>query len=163
MKFGLQILLVIIFFIALLISIAGFGFAVLGTIEFAHAVHSFFDNEASMYAQSTAVKLLQSVDMFLLAIVLYVFALGLVMLFHKRLGDELREVLPPWLQITDFFQLKALLWESILTTLVVSFVAYLVRIRLGGNEVGLEVLVLPASIFIISLSLYFLKKAPSSH
>jgi hypothetical protein len=75
----------------------------------------------------------------------------------------LREVLPPWLQITDFFQLKALLWESILTTLVVSFVAYLVRIRLGGNEVGLEVLVLPASIFIISLSLYFLKKAPSSH
>ena len=163
MKYGLKILLVIIFFIALLVSAAGFAFTVLGAIEFVHAASHIFNHSDEMYIQSTAIKLLQSVDMFLLSIVLYVFALGIVMLFHKNIGDELREVLPEWLQIRDFMQLKALLWEAILTTLVVSYLAYLVGIKLSGGVFSIEILVLPLSILIISASLYLLKKAPSKH
>ena len=163
MKFGLKILLAIIFFIALLITFAGLAFTILGAIEFVHAVAHLFDTEQNMHVQSTAVKLLQSVDMFLLSIVLYVFALGLVMLFHKNIGDQLREVLPQWLQIRDFLQLKALLWEAILTTLVVSYVAYLVGLKLGDEPITFEVLILPLSVLIISASLFILKKAPSGH
>lgn len=163
MKYGLKILLVIIFFIALMVSISGIVFTALGAIEFFHAVGHLFDQESHMFVQSTAIKLLQSVDMFLLSIVLYVFALGIIMLFHKNIGDELREVLPEWLQIRDFLQLKALLWEAILTTLVVSFLATLVSIKLSGDSLGWEVLALPVCILIISVSLYALKKGGSEH
>ncbi|MCC6411150.1 MAG: YqhA family protein, partial [Saprospiraceae bacterium] len=151
-----------IFFIALFVSLSGFAFTILGAIEFVHAVSHIFNQGEEMFIQSTAIKLLQSVDMFLLSIVLYVFALGIVMLFHKNIGDELREVLPEWLQIRDFMQLKALLWEAILTTLVVSFLAYLVGIKLSGGAVTIEILVLPLSILIISTSLYLLKKRPKA-
>ena len=55
-------------------------------------------------------------------------------------------------------QLKSILWEAILTTLVIAFLTGIARKKINGELVDTEMLILPAGILMIALSLYFLKK-----
>ena len=104
-----------------------------------------------------AIGLLHTVDIFLVAIVFFVLALGFFILFDYE--ETPRAVkLPEWLHVKNFMQLKIILWEAILTTLVVSWLASLVEIEISGKSPDLHSLVLPAGILIIALSLFVLKK-----
>jgi uncharacterized membrane protein YqhA len=105
-----------------------------------------------------SLMLLEAVDSFLLSFVFFVFSFGLYKIFFLSNDHAINGNLPRWLQLNSIFELKALLWQSILTTLVVIFLNYAV-IMITTNTMSWEILLMPGSILIISCALYFLKLA----
>jgi uncharacterized membrane protein YqhA len=97
------------------------------------------------------------VDLFLVAIVFFVLSLGILVLFNNP-DSPLPIRLPEWLRIKNFMQLKVILWEAILTTLVVAYLASLAEKEIQGEEITVQTLVVPGGIFLIALSLFFLKR-----
>jgi len=146
----------IITVIALLVFAVGIAITFLGIYDFVHVFTFFAEYKSDMLIKMIAVGLLQAVDLFLIAIVMFVFALGLLVLFDNK--EEIPLKLPEWLKVKNFMQLKIVLWEAILTTLVVSYLAGLVQAKMNGEVISVSHLILPGSILLISLSLYFLKK-----
>ena len=63
-------------------------------------------------------SILESLDVFLVALVFLIFALGIAKLFLPEPSEKGGLRLPNWMQIQNFTQLKLLLWEAVLTTLV---------------------------------------------
>lgn len=142
--------------IAVLVAIAGIALAFIGLYELWLVVlHIGSDKEH--IAGLIATGLLKMVDMFLMAIVFFVFSLGVLILFYDS-ETALPIRLPEWLRIKTFIQLKVILWEAILTTLVVSYVAGLAEKRMDRQTVSPFDLIIPGAILIIALSLFFLKK-----
>jgi hypothetical protein len=88
----------------------------------------------------------------------FVFALGLLILFTKISDDEFPAQIPGWLRIKSFIELKIILWEAILTTLVVGYLARLAALTFEGRSLTYASLVIPGAILLIALSVYFLKK-----
>ena len=152
-----NVLRVFISIIALLVLASGIVLTMLGVYDF---VMTFVDQDygdGHNLARSMAVGLLKSVDLFLVAIVFFVFSLGILVLFHNA-ENPLPIKLPEWLRIKNFMQLKVILWEAILTTLVTSYLANLVETRMNGREINTMQHLIPAAILMISVSLFFLKK-----
>lgn len=98
-------------------------------------------------------KLLKGLDLFLISMVFMIFAIGIIRLFgiYNAENDDL----PSWLNINNFKELKVLLWETILVTLVVFTLTSIATDRSGLRW---EMLILPGVILILSLSLYFMRK-----
>lgn len=88
----------------------------------------------------------------------FIFSLGLLVLFDNKMLTETLN-LPPWLQVKNFMQLKVILWEAILTTLVITFLVSLAENRFKGIPLDYTILFLPGAILIISISLFALKKS----
>lgn len=157
MRNTFNVLRTIIRIIALLVFGAGMVLAVLGLIDFILAFSYIGHTDSHDITGILAVGLLKGVDMFLISIVFFVFSIGVLILFTDP-ETPLPVRLPVWLRLKNFMQLKVILWEAILTTLVISFVAGLVEQRLSGQTIALVHLVIPGCILLISISLYFLKK-----
>jgi len=84
-----------------------------------------------------------------------VLALGIAKLF--LLGPNVEESgLPVWLRLHSISELKVLLWETVLTTLLIASLPGLVAGLLGNLD--WRVLVTPSAILVLALSLYFMKK-----
>ncbi len=98
-----------------------------------------------MGAKHLAVECIEVIDLFLLATVLYIVALGLYELFI----DENLPVLP-WLVINDLDDLKAKLTGVITVSLAVTFLAYVVEWDGNTNILALGVSV---GVVLFSLSL----------
>lgn len=158
MKLFYSILRSIIFFISGLVFCCGVTISALGIYDFVHAFSHLQDAEQKGLVGLIAIGLLQAVDLFLLAIVLFIFSIGLLLLFRKSSDEDLPNLVPQWLRISNFMQLKVILWEAILTTLVVIFLVGLVRNSLQGEDLSLSQLILPGAIMLISMSLFFLKR-----
>jgi uncharacterized membrane protein YqhA len=90
------------------------------------------------------------------ALVFLIFAIGIAKLFHPGSDEELSGVVPSWLNIHNFGELKLVLWEAIMTTLVVLFAAEIVK---HGGEFSWTMMVIPASILLLSVSMFVLKKS----
>ena len=99
--------------------------------------------------------ILEALDIFLVALVFLIFAMGIATLFLPDQSEETKSKIPSWLVINNFSELKLLLWEAVLTTLIVYFVSDIVRKE--GNY-SWEILMLPASILILSLCVYIIRK-----
>jgi len=147
---------VLISTIAILVAIAGIALTLIGIYEFAVAVSHVSAADKPHFVGLVATGLLKTVDVFLMVIVFFVFSLGVLILFHDP-SSELPVNLPGWLRLKSFIQLKVILWEAILTTLVVSYLAGLAEKRMDQIPFDVYDLVIPGAIFLIALSLYFLK------
>jgi uncharacterized membrane protein YqhA len=154
MKSLFYLLSFVVKFIAFFVFASGIVLTALGAFDFFHSF-SHVNSERAMLGL-LAVGLLHSIDLFLMAIVFFVFSLGILVLFDNPGNETIR--LPEWLRISNFTQLKVILWEAILTTLVVSFIAGLVEKRLDGQQLGIHNLIIPGSILLLAISLHFLKK-----
>jgi uncharacterized membrane protein YqhA len=102
-------------------------------------------------------KLLHSLDYLFVAMVFLILALGIAKLFF--IGPKAAEGmdLPSWLRVQNIAELKVLLWETILVTLVITSLS---ELSSGLFEkVQTTALVTPAAILMLSLALFFLKKA----
>ena len=148
---------VIVSIIAGLIFVSGLVLTLLGGIDFIHAFENITSADREHFVAQMGVDMFRAVDLFLLAIVLYVFALGLLMLF-ARPDQQIPIKVPEWLRIKSFTHLKLILWEAILTTLVVSYIGGLVEKKINKEVLTFEVLYVPGGIFLIAVSLFFLKK-----
>jgi uncharacterized membrane protein YqhA len=100
-------------------------------------------------------ELLHSLDFLFVSMVLLVLGLGIAKLF--LLGPNVEEAgLPIWLRINSISELKVLLWETVLTTLLIAGLPGLVTGLFG--DLNWTVLVIPTAILVLALSLYFMKK-----
>jgi uncharacterized membrane protein YqhA len=100
------------------------------------------------------VQLLEGLDMFLISMVFFILAIGVLRIFVYTNHED--NDLPKWLQFRGFIDLKALLWESVIVTLVVfSFTQSIAR-----TDTPIEqALKLPLVILVLSVSLLIVKKA----
>jgi uncharacterized membrane protein YqhA len=96
--------------------------------------------------------LLESLDSFLAALVFLIFGLGIVKIFI--VPNQVLEGLPSWLQIRSFVELKILLWESVLITIVVMAMGTVAR-RL--DSLAWDVLVLPGVVLLMAIGLYLMR------
>jgi uncharacterized membrane protein YqhA len=147
---------ILIAIIAWLVFASGIVLTCIGVYDFA-LVFIYLAKGADHTTSLMAIGLLHTVDIFLVAIVFFVLALGFFILFDQE-ETPASIKLPEWLHVKNFTQLKIILWEAILTTLVVSWLASLVEIEISGKSPDIHSLVLPAGILIIALSLFVLKK-----
>lgn len=158
MKTLFRLLTFVIVFIAILVFAAGLFITGLGVYDFTHAF-AVFDNYAEKGSiQLSAIALLRAVDLFLMAIVLFVFSIGLMVLFNNRSEQALPTNFPSWLKVKNFIELKITLWEAILTTILVGYLGYLVELRLERKPIVIQDVALPVAIFLIATSLFFMKK-----
>lgn len=102
------------------------------------------------------IYLLEGLDYFMISLVFLVFGLGIARLFIFNKTES--NLIPSWLNIHSLKELKVLLWESILVTLVVLCVSNLIKFP----ALSWDSLVLPALILILSLAL-FLVRGKESH
>ncbi len=101
-------------------------------------------------------ELLHSLDFLFVSLVLMVLALGIAKLF--LLGPNVDESgLPVWLRLHSISELKVLLWETVLTTLLIAGLPGLVSGLFG--QLDWTVMVIPSAILVLALSLYFMKKS----
>lgn len=97
--------------------------------------------------------LIKSLDTFLIALVLFIFAHGVFTLFicDKKLAKK-SSVLK-WIRTPNIGRLKNILGEVIV---IILFVKFLEIILINLNNLTWEILILPVSILLLALSLKFL-------
>jgi uncharacterized membrane protein YqhA len=95
---------------------------------------------------------LEAVDLFFMAVAFLILAIGLSQLFLADL-PFVKGVTLSWLRIESFSQLKMLLWDTFLVTLLVSFITELST----ADVIGWDLLVLPVAISMLALGSFLLK------
>lgn len=149
-------------YIAIVVVIAAImhslAFLVLGGRIAFHAYLIIVRGAAAGENVRPGLELLHSLDFLLIALVLLILGLGVFKLFLLPPStDHHAFKLPTWLNMDTFSDLKVLLWETILTALVVFGLPTLSADLVG--KLDWTALVLPAAITLLSLGLYFMKKA----
>ena len=143
--------------IAILVFVSGIILTLIGIYDFVIVFAHLGPGDQSNIGRLMAIGLLHSVDMFLVAIVFFVLAIGMLILFTDP--DANMPKLPAWLHVKNFMELKAILWEAILTTLVVAYLANLAEGEIEGKQMTTADLLIPGGVLLIAVSLFFLKKA----
>ncbi len=98
--------------------------------------------------------IIKSVDAFLIGLVLLIFAYGIYTLFIREVALEERPT-THWLEISSITSLKTLLAEVII---IILFVKFLNVVIINIAELTWEILILPVSILLLTLSLKFLER-----
>jgi uncharacterized membrane protein YqhA len=100
------------------------------------------------------VYIMESLDAFLIAIFFLVIAICIAKLFLSDTsfikGYDL-----PWLRINNFSDLKLILWEMLLTTLVVFFGVSLV---IHEEQMNWTLLIIPVPVLMLAIAYKFLKQ-----
>ena len=108
-----------------------------------------------VFVEETAnprMPILESLDWFLVALVFLIFSLGIAKIFIGYDGSP--DALPGWLRIHDFKELKILLWETILVTLVVWSIIAVAR---KVDALTWESLVLPVVVLVLAVGLFLMR------
>lgn len=98
--------------------------------------------------------LLRGLELFLVSMVFMIFALGILRLFIVYHTND--EHVPSWLKIDNFKELKVLLWETILVTLVVFTLTKIATVK---EVLTWDALILPGVILALTGSLFLMKKS----
>lgn len=143
--------------IAILFMITGLAGIALGLVSAYHAFLIFIGQGEGR----VGVHLIEAIDKLLFALVIMILAAGIFKLFvgnKETFGNSL--VLKG---INSFKELKILLWETLLLTLTVwSALGFIIE----TEKLHYEQLILPASILLLAISLYIVKrkdKGDASH
>jgi uncharacterized membrane protein YqhA len=133
---------------------------IIGTVKVYTAYTAYFLNYAPMTdlgelkgSDLATAYLIKSFDAFLIALVLFIFAYGVYWIFvfqktEERESDPLKSI-----RITTISQLKKILAEVII---IILFVKFLEIALINLNNLRWELLIMPGSIMLLSISLKFL-------
>jgi len=108
--------------------------------------------------ETPGLKLVEALDLFLIGFLFLIFSIGFSQLFipkPSKLSNRIDDITPEWLKVDNFTQLKLILWDTILTTLVVMFVEDVVS---ANGVYNWELMIIPIAIVLISFSRYLIKK-----
>ena len=127
-------------------------FLIGGVIESMHGYRLFYEHGLDGEDRPGA-YLLKGLDLFLVSMVFLIFAFGIMRIFtHYHSADD---NLPAWLRIKDFKELKILLWETVIVTLVVFTLTEIVTSK---QSLKPDALIMPGVILILTVSLYLMKR-----
>jgi uncharacterized membrane protein YqhA len=124
----------------------------LGAYETVHALVLIVRSMGGGEWGNPGVILFEALDRFLLAVLFYIFGIGMIKLFTPELIRD--EQLPKWLNVAGIRELKLLLWETTLVTLMVACVTGVIR---RADALTWDALVLPAVIAVLALSLFLMR------
>lgn len=125
---------------------------------------SFVSQGPSLHYEEMFEHLVSSVDIFLFALVLVIFGVGVYELFVNKIDPVERQnaARPSWLQISSVDDLKSSLGKVILMVLIVSFFKHTLEITTDKWD-PVALLYLSIGILLISAALYLTHKSHSSH
>jgi uncharacterized membrane protein YqhA len=141
--------------VALVFGVHAVGFLALGVMRAWHAYAVLFQTERLGPESRPGLHFAESVDALLFSLVMLVLTLGTVSLFLTSPGTEAQQNLPAWMRLKSLTDLKLLLWEAILATLVVTAATSVIG---ALPHLEWKHLVLPAAILVLSVSYFLLKK-----
>ena len=145
--------------IATFIFINSIAFTVGGIFLSSKGIYLIFTD--GLYSEARPGKyILESVDVFLLALVFLIFAIGIIKLFVPDAHQFLVVTELKWLKIGNFSELKMLLWEAVMITLVIFFMTSFIE---KEGHVDWMFLVLPISIILLAVSYFVMKRSESHH
>lgn len=135
-----------------ILFIQGFGLIIKGLV-------GFFQNPYEKY-EALFEKLVSSVDVFLFALVLIIFGVGVYELFIANVDPEAKPAgtRPTWLKISSVDDLKSSLGKVILMVLIVSFFKHVLEITTEMWS-PLALLYLAIGILLIAAALYLTHKS----
>jgi uncharacterized membrane protein YqhA len=140
-----------IFVIVSLVLLDSLFFIVLGVYKSVHAYILFAQGRME---EKPGIMIAESLDSFMIALFFLIFTIGISRLFLPKLnflnGYDL-----PWLKIDNFSQLKYIMWEVLLTTILVYFTT---KIIIAGGDLEWTMLIIPASILMLALAYKLLKQ-----
>jgi uncharacterized membrane protein YqhA len=152
MKAILLILRIIIVIICSALLISGIAFVVFGVFIELQQLSNIFSSDL-LIRRKALLTLLEVADVFLIALVLIILSIGLAQLFMgQHIAKQSEEF--EWLHFHNFTELKLLLWKMIMTTILVTFFVTLYDHR---DNLEWKLMIFPASILLISVSLYLVK------
>ena len=146
--------------VALVFALHAVGFLALGVLRAVQAYRLLFEPNSLGPEGRPGVHIAESVDALLFALVLLVLSLGTASLFLSRGETEGTQKLPAWMRVKSLTELKLLLWEAILATLVVAAASGIIA---ALPNLEWKLLVLPAAILVLSVSYFLLKRTESNH
>lgn len=138
------------------IIFSGLAFAIAGVLQGIEGYLMLIRGEIG-HGHRPGLMFIESLERFLAALIMFVFGVGLLQLF--LLEDEkkmLENKIPEWLKIHDFLDLKLILWETILTSLLIFIVSDVSR---NEGSYHWNMAVLPVILFTVTVSLFLLKKS----
>ena len=142
---------VVIVILAVLHAVA---FLAMGTHVAVRAYVHVFD-ESPAIGSGPGLELLHSLDFLFISMVLMVLAIGIARLFLvSPTYDDSK--LPAWLRIHSISELKVLLWETVLTTLLIVGLSDLTSALYA--KLAWTALIMPLAILVLALSLHFMKR-----
>jgi uncharacterized membrane protein YqhA len=103
-------------------------------------------------------KLIESLDLFLIGFLFLIFSIGFSQLFvpkPSRFMTVIDAITPDWLKVKNFTELKLILWDTLLTTLVIKFVS---DAFVANGVYNWQLTIVPIGILLISLSRFLIKK-----
>jgi uncharacterized membrane protein YqhA len=133
------------------------GLLCVGIIRAYEAYHILLTVPLSAEARP-GIHVAESMDALLFALVMIVVASGTAALFLSPSNQGPDPRLPAWINIRDLSHLKFLIWEAMLVVLVV---AALTEIIANIQDLHWEVLTVPGAILLLSVSLYYARRAAS--
>jgi uncharacterized membrane protein YqhA len=146
--------------VALVFALHAAGFLVLGVLRAVQAYRHLFTPDGLQPEARPGVHIAESVDALLFSLVLLVLSLGTASLFLTTSDTEESRKLPDWMRVKSLTELKLLLWEAILATLVVAAASGVIA---ALPHLEWKLLVLPAAILLLSVSYFLLKRTESNH
>jgi uncharacterized membrane protein YqhA len=144
----------------LVFAVNAAGFIALGVARTVHACISIVRRHALPVIERPGIELAEAVDLMLFALVLIVLSLGTASLYLSGPNQEVRRDLPEWMRVKSLTELKLLLWEAILATLVVAAATGVVA---DLPHLEWRHLLLPGVILILSVSYFLLKHTEAKH
>ena len=147
--------------IAIICSLIGsFLMFILGAVKTYYAFSAiFFNNPPNIVfphlktPDAAATYLVKSLDAFLIAFVLFIFAHGVYALFISKEKSETHSGVLGWIHIPSISYLKNILAEVII---IILFVKFLESALVNLDKLSWEIVILPASILLLSVSLKLL-------
>lgn len=129
-----------------------------GTIIVIDALGEFLTNIASPHYEHMLEMFVSSVDVFLFAMVLVIFGVGIYELFITKIDPVLQKVdgRPSWMHISNVDDLKSALGKVILMVLIVTFFKHSIEVDYGSVN---DLLKLGVGIVLIALSLFITAKS----
>jgi uncharacterized membrane protein YqhA len=125
----------------------------------------FRNGDDGRFGTGAVIAIIESLDRFLIAIVLLYFAYGVYALFIHPDEPEERLAIPAWLRVQQIGQLKQVVAEVIIVVLFVLFLRIALE-TFDGSGTALSwqnlgtIALLPISIFFLSLSLRYVELHP---
>lgn len=141
---------VVIVALAVLDAVA---FLVLGTETALHG----YQQVLGIHPGRPGLEILHSLDYLFVSLVFLVLGLSIAKLFLFGPTDLEDASLPSWLRLRSLSEMKVLLWETVLVTMLVVSLSEMTS-NLDSTEHTWTVLLTPAAILLLAASLYFIKK-----
>jgi uncharacterized membrane protein YqhA len=148
MEHILRVVIIVVVVVTFINALVFFGLGVF------HSVQTYWNLILGTAGEHRpGLAMVESMDRFFIGFIFIIFSVGLSKLFLPQ-SLVFKKLDLPWLAISDFHQLKLLLWSAILTAILVE---WLVITAAKAAYFDWPDLILPLGIFILAIAAKFLK------